>query len=357
MNVLVTGSDGYIGSRLVPYLTERGHQVTGLDAGFYRDGRLGEGWPAVPASRTGDVRRITAADLAGFDAVVHLAELSNDPLGQHDPELTYDINYRGSVRLARAAREAGVPRFVYTSSCSVYGAGGDEPRTETSPTAPQTVYARCKVLVEGALAALADDRFSPTVLRNATAYGPSPRMRFDLVLNNLAGLAWTTGEIRMVSDGTPWRPLVHVLDICRAVACTLQAPRRQVHNEVFNVGDDAENYRVRDIAEVVADVFPGCRLAFGPGGDDRRSYRVSFRKIADRLPGFRCRYTARAGAAELRALFEQVGLSRGMFEFRAYTRLRQLEHLLATGAVDRHLYWTAAPGVRPAAEPAGAQRP
>lgn len=353
VNVLVTGSGGYIGSRLVPYLADRGHRVTGLDTGFYDDGVLADGLPPVPAARVQDIRRVTAADLVGFDAVVHLAELSNDPLGQHDPEITYDINYRGSAGLARAAKAAGVPRFVYASSCSVYGAGGDEPRTERSATDPQTAYAHCKVLLERALAELADDDFSPTILRNATAYGPSPRMRFDLVLNNLAGLAWTSREIRMVSDGTPWRPLVHVLDICQAVACALEAPRERVHGEIFNVGDDRENYRVREIAEIVAETFPGCALTFGSSGGDRRSYRVSFEKIAAGLPGFRCLHTARTGAAELRALFERVGLTRAMFEFRAHTRLRQLEHLRATGAVDRALYWVARPAAaRPPVEAA-----
>ena len=352
VNVLVTGSGGYIGSCLVPYLAGRGHRVTGLDTGFYDDGVLFEGFPPTPPARVQDIREVTAADLAGFDAVVHLAELSNDPLGQHDPAVTYDINYRGSVGLARAARAAGVRRFVYTSSCSVYGAGGDEPRTETSPIDPQTAYARCKVLVEQALTALADDAFSPTMLRNATAYGPSPRMRFDLVLNNLAGLAWTAREIRMVSDGTPWRPLVHVLDICQAVAVVLEAPAERVHGEVFNVGDDRENYRVREIAEIVAEVFPGCALTFGSSGGDRRSYRVSFEKIATRLPGFHCRHTARTGATELRALFERVGLTRATFEFRAHTRLRQLEHLRATGALDARLYWVSRPPARPPVEAA-----
>lgn len=199
---------------------------------------------------------MTEDDLRGFDAVVHLAELSNDPLGQFDPRVTYEINYRGSVGLARACRRAGVQRFIYSSSCSVYGVGTDDHKTEESDVNPQTAYAECKALVERELFEMADDSFSPVFLRNATAYGPSPRMRFDLVLNNLAGLAWTTGEIRMTSDGTPWRPLVHVLDICQAIACCLEAPREAVHNQIFNVGCDEENYRVREIASIVARVFP-----------------------------------------------------------------------------------------------------
>jgi nucleoside-diphosphate-sugar epimerase len=216
---------------------------------------------------------------------VHLAELSNDPLGQLSPHITYAINHQGSVALARLCKAAGVPRFVYTSSCSVYGiGGGSEYKTETSTPQPQTAYAECKVLVERDVSALADATFSPTFLRNATAYGPSPRMRFDLVLNNLAGLAWTTKRIHMTSDGTPWRPLVHVLDICEAIACTLEAPREAIHNEIFNVGKTSENYQVREIAEIVAEVFPGCDLVFGTSDGDNRSYRVSFDKIATHLP-------------------------------------------------------------------------
>ena len=248
MKLLVTGTDGYIGVLLADVLAKRGHHVTGLDAGFYRDGLLYNG--VLPPARQikQDVRDITHKDLRGYDAVVHLAELSNDPLGQHNPELTFQINHRGSVALATKCKEVGIARFVYTSSCSVYGVASSENVTETSPTNPQTAYAECKVLVERDVSALADNNFSPTFLRNATAFGASPRMRFDIVLNNLAGLAWTTKEIKMISDGTPWRPLVHVLDICDAVACALDAPREIVHNQVFNVGDNGQNYRVREIA-------------------------------------------------------------------------------------------------------------
>lgn len=339
MKLLVTGTDGYIGVLLADVLAQRGHDVTGLDTGFYLDGLLYNG--VRPAARRvkQDIRRITDDDLRGFDAVVHLAELSNDPLGQHNPKLTFEINHLGSVALAQKAKDVGVTRFIYTSSCSVYGVASNENVTEQSPTNPQTAYAQCKVLVERDVSALADDDFSPTFLRNATAFGASPRMRFDIVLNNLAGLAWTTREIKMISDGTPWRPLVHVLDICDAVACTLDAPRQVVHNQVFNVGDNAQNYRVREIAEIVAEVFPGCQLSFGDNGADNRSYRVNFDKINSDLPGFRCRRDAPVGAKELRSVFERINMTRELFDFRAFTRLKQLEHLLQTTQIDSQFYW------------------
>ena len=341
MKVLVTGIDGYIGAQLSALLLERGHDVTGLDAGYYRDGWLyGDENRRVPFCINRDIRHITEDDLRGFDAIVHLAELSNDPLGQHNPELTYQINHRGTVELAKRAIRAAVPRFVYTSSCSIYGvADGGDYKTEASEPHPQTAYAKCKVLVERDLSGLASDDFSPTFLRNATAYGPSPRMRFDLVLNNLAGFAWTTKEIKMTSDGSPWRPLVHVLDIAHAIACALEAPRQMVHNQVFNVGATSENYQVREIAQAVADVFPGCKLSFGKSDGDNRSYRVRFDKIHDLLPGFRCQRDVRTGASELLALFQRIGMSVETFEFRAYTRLKQLQHLLQTGQIDKDFYW------------------
>lgn len=339
MNVLVTGIDGYIGSVLASVLLERGHDVVGLDTGFYREGLLYNSGRDYPKIVSADTRNITESDVAGFDAVVHLAELSNDPLGQLNPDLTYAINYGASSALAETCKHAGVSRFVYTSSCSVYGAGQDELRTEESPPNPQTAYAHCKVLVEHAVSELADDDFSPTFLRNATAYGPAPRMRFDIVLNNLAGLAWTTSEIKMRSDGTPWRPLVHVRDICEAIACTLEAPRDTVHNEVFNVGDTAENYRVRDIAKIVADAFPGCTMTLGENDEDNRSYRVSFEKISSQLPGFRCRHTAAIGAEQLYDLFSRIHLTPEQFQFRAFTRLKQLQHLRATQQIDDAFFW------------------
>lgn len=342
MKILVTGTDGYIGSLLAPLLIEAGHEVDGLDTGLYRDGWLytdGGASHTWPRTFGRDLRGVGRADLLGYDAVVHLAELSNDPLGETNPEVTYEINHLGSVALATAAREAGVRRFVYASSCSVYGVGGGDAVTEESPVNPQTAYARCKVLVERDLGALATAGFSPTFLRNATAFGASPRMRFDIVLNNLAGLAWTTGRIAMTSDGTPWRPLVHALDISQAVRLVLEAPAEAVHAEVFNVGDNSQNYTVREIAGVVAESFPGCQLSFGAPSADNRSYRVNFDKIRRHLPAFRCAWDARAGAQQLRRLFERIGMSRETFEFRAFTRLKQIHHLLETGQIDDRYYW------------------
>lgn len=339
MKVLVTGSGGYIGVVLAPVLMERGHEVTGLDTGFYNPAWLFGGGSRSPGCIGKDLREVTAEDLAGFDAVVHMAELSNDPLGQLKPRITYQINHQGSVRLAQKCKEAGVRRFIYTSSCSVYGIGTDEYKTEQSALQPQTAYAECKVLVERDVSALASDDFSPTFLRNATAFGASPRMRFDLVLNNLAGLAWTTREIRMTSDGKPWRPLVHILDIAEAVACTLAAPRDVVHNEVFNVGSTEQNYRVREIAEIVAETFPGCTTTFGTNDGDNRSYRVSFDKIHAQLPNFSCRFDARTGAQQLRSVFEFISMTRADFEARDFTRLKQLNYLIDTRQIDDDFFW------------------
>lgn len=340
MRVLLTGSDGYLGSMLAPQLIKEGHEVIGLDTGFYKDAALFQGASATPLTLCKDLRRMEVKDLEGFDAVVHMAELSNDPLGQLAPEVTYGINHLGSVHLANMARLAGVARFVYTSSCSVYGVTEGDFIDEESPVDPQTTYAVCKTLVERDLKKLADDDFSPVFLRNATAYGASPRMRFDIVLNNLAGLAWTTGEIRMTSDGSPWRPLVHGLDIAHAITEVLKAPREAVHNEVFNVGDTNHNYRVREIAEVVAEVFPGCEVAFGPPNEDNRSYRVSFAKIRRHLPNFRCAWDARRGAQQLFHLFKKIDLTPEVFQHRSFTRLKQLEYLIRTRQIDGQFFWT-----------------
>jgi nucleoside-diphosphate-sugar epimerase len=342
MNILVTGADGYIGFHVCSLLEERGHGVTGLDAGYYREGWL---YPALgaqlPRCINKDIRRIATEDLIGFDAVVHLAELSNDPLGALNTELTYEINHHGSVELAKKCIAAGVPRFVYTSSCSVYGTGdGKSYKTEESPLNPLTAYAHCKVLVEENVSALASDNFSPTFLRNATAYGVSPRMRFDLVLNNLAGFAWVDKEIRMTSDGTPWRPLVHVRDIANAIRSVLEAPRDLIHNQIFNVGATSENYQIRGIAEVVAETFPGCKLIVGNSDGDNRSYRVSFEKISLLLPSFRCENNCRTGAGELLDVFTRIDMARETFDFRSYTRLKQLQHLLRTKQLDEHFYWS-----------------
>lgn len=340
MKILVTGTEGYLGSLLAPVLMKRGHEVTGVDTGFYKAGWLYNGMELTPKTLAKDIRHITAEDLQGIEAVVHMAEISNDPAGQLSPTITYEINHRGSVRLAELARAAGVKRFVYMSSCSVYGVATGHDVTEESPVNPQTAYAECKTLVERDVTPLANDDFSPTFLRNATAFGASPRMRFDIVLNNLSGLAWTTKEIKMLSDGTPWRPLVHGLDIAKAIVCTLDAPREAVHNQVFNVGDTAHNYQVRQIAETVADVFKGCALSFGENGSDNRSYRVSFEKINEQLPGFKCEWDVRRGAQQMFDLFSQIKMSPDVFLHRGFTRLKQLEHLINTGQIDKEFFWS-----------------
>ncbi len=346
MKILVTGTEGYIGARMAPILAGRGHEVTGLDTGFYRDGCLyidPISMPMAPRTLYRDLRTLGPRDFEGFDAVVHLAELSNDPLGENRPEITFKINHEGSVRIAQAAKQAGVKRFVYASSCSVYGVGsGGDFLDETSPVNPQTAYANCKVNVERDLKPLADDKFCVSFMRNSTAYGPSPRMRFDIVLNDLCALAWTKKKIAMVSDGSPWRPIVHIEDIIEAVRCTLEAPADAVNGEVFNVGSTAENYRIREIAAIVAEAFPGCEVTAGPPSSDNRSYRVNFDKIATRLPGFQARWTAKRGAEELRALFERIEFSAEMHAFRAFTRLKQLRFLQRTHQVDDDLFWRAA---------------
>lgn len=343
MKLLVTGVEGYIGCLLAPRLQARGHDIVGLDTGYYRDGWLFSDRalvPSFPRTINRDIREVERADLEGVDAVVHMAELSNDPLGENNPELTFQINHQASVRLAELARDAGVKRFVYTSSCSVYGlADGAEPMNERSATNPQTAYAKCKTMVERDVGAMASPGFSPTFLRNATAYGASPRMRFDIVLNNLCGIAATAGQIVMTSDGTPWRPLVHVLDICEAIACVLDAPQDAVHGEVFNVGHDADNYQVREIAQIVAQTYPGCELLFGPPGGDNRSYRVSFAKIHERLPAFRCAWDARKGARQIHDVLKRIAVDSAVFNARPFTRLKQIKYLSLSGQVDDRLFW------------------
>jgi nucleoside-diphosphate-sugar epimerase len=341
MKVFLTGSDGYIGCMLAQMLLDRGHEVTGLDTGFHRAGWLYNGLKALPETLSKDIRNITVDDLKGHDAIVHLAELSNDPVGELAPNITYDINHVGTVELAKKAKQAGVQRFVYFSSCSVYGASSTRASDETSPTEPLTAYAKCKLMVERDLTPMADDNFTPTFLRNATAYGPSPRMRFDLVVNNLSGLAWTTKEIKMDSDGTPWRPLVHLLDICQAACCALEAPRQAVHKQVFNVGDNNENYQVKDIAKIVSDTFPGCKLTIGTRGGDKRDYRVNFDKIHSVLPSFKCKFNVPSGARQLLRVFQTIDMTPEIFQSRGHTRLKQIQHLLKTKQIDADFFWTA----------------
>jgi nucleoside-diphosphate-sugar epimerase len=342
MKVFVTGVHGYIGAVLAPYLIERGMTVVGLDVGYYRDGWLfsdNGSMRVQPYTLNKDLRDIAAADLEGCEAIAHLAELSNDPLGQNNPRVTHEINHRGSLALAQLARRAGIGRFVYTSSCSVYGAGtGDFVDERTAPK-PQTAYAECKVLVERDVGQLAAADFCPVFLRNATAYGPSPRMRFDIVLNDLSAMAHTSRRIAMTSDGSPWRPVVHILDICEAIYLALIAPAEAVRGKVFNVGENSENYRVRELAAIVAEEFPGCELSVGSSSGDNRSYRVNFDRIHSELPGFRCRRTARDGARELRQLFERIEMGADTYAFRAFTRLKQLKYLQQTGQIDAEFRW------------------
>lgn len=342
MKIFVTGSDGYIGTRFTARLLRQGHSVTGFDTGLYRDGWLyseQRNNPLIPQTINKDLRNIAASDLDGHDAVVHLAELSNDPLGQNNPEVTYNINHHGSVKLAKLAKQAGIPRFVYASSCSVYGQAVSDWVDETSPTNPQTAYADCKVRVENDVGPMADRNFCVTFMRNATAYGASPRIRFDIVINDLCALAWTTKRIAMTSDGTPWRPVTHVDDICLAMECALAADPAAVNGRIFNVGADTENYRIREIAETVAAVMPGCEVTIGSSAGDTRSYRVSFKKIAAELPGFKAQWTARRGIEQLHDLFRRIEMSKDTYEFRAFTRLKQLRYLKQTGQVDENLFW------------------
>lgn len=342
MRILVTGTEGYIGSLLAPILIQRGHEVVGIDTGYYRDGWLYSRQADTPLQAmtiNKDLRNINKEDLEGFDAVVHLAELSNDPLGQNKPEITHKINHLGSVDIAKLCKEVGVKRFVYTSSCSVYGAGTSDFLDESSETNPQTAYAECKVNVERDLSQLADDTFSPVYLRNGTAYGASPRMRFDIVLNDLSALAWTEKNIAMLSDGLPWRPLVHVLDICKAIYCSLEAPTDSIHDQVFNVGDSTANYQIKEIAEIVGNEFPGCKVTFGDSTGDNRSYRVNFDKITNNLPGFSCDWNAKKGAEQLHSVFKQIDMSAETFKAKPFTRLKQLKYLISTNQIDDEFFW------------------
>lgn len=340
MRVLVTGTEGYLGCLTAADLLKAGHSVLGVDTGYYKNGWLYPGLEQVPQTLALDIRHLRPEHLEGVEAIVHMAELSNDPIGDLIGDVTYDINHHGSVHLAEAAKAAGVSRFVYMSSCSVYGVA-DGVVDETSDVSPQTAYAKCKALVERDVSALANDNFSPTFLRNATAFGASPRMRFDIVLNNLSGLAWTTNKIVMTSDGSPWRPLVHALDIAKAIRMTLESPRERVHGEIFNVGSDRNNYTVRDIAQIVAAEFPGCELTFGDPSADNRSYRVAFDRIQQVLPGYDTDWDAAAGAAQLHKVFQSIDMDTETFTGRGHTRLKQIEHLMRTSQVDSQLFWSA----------------
>jgi nucleoside-diphosphate-sugar epimerase len=340
MRVLVSGHHGYIGSILVPLFGAAGHEVVGLDTYMYEGCDFGEELaPPVPAIRK-DVRDATPADLEGFDAVIHLAALSNDPVGDLNPDCTFAINHRASVSLARAAKQAGVERFLFASSCSLYGAAGQDWIDESAEFNPVTPYGESKVLAERDIGALADDSFSPTFLRNATAHGLSPRHRGDLVVNNLTAFAFATGEVLMQSDGTPWRPLVHIEDISRAFLGLMQAPREQVHGEAFNVGADEENYRIRDIARIVEETVSGSRVALADGaGPDKRSYRVSFAKLQRAFPELHPTWTVRASVEQMLDAYRDNGLDITDFKGSRFMRIARLKELMAAGRLDEALRW------------------
>ena len=341
MKVLITGHLGYIGPIAIRVFKAAGHHVTGLDVGYFRDCIASGAVAAAPHDEiVRDIRDVRPEDVAGMDAVLHLAGLSNDPMGQLNPELTYDINHQATIRLAKLAKEAGASRFIFASSCSIYGAAGanDRPLNESAPQNPVSAYAVSKVRSEEGLSELADDDFSPVYLRNATAYGVSPRIRFDLVLNNLMGWAMATGKVRVMSDGTPWRPLVHIEDISRAALAAVEAPRRTVHDEAFNIGTNSANYQVRDIAEAIAASVPGSTLEItSETGGDPRSYRVDFTKALNGLPGFAPRWTLERGCREVSDWFSEGRLNGEPYDSRRFIRLKQLRHLIETGAVDSDL--------------------
>ncbi|MDQ3671853.1 MAG: SDR family oxidoreductase [Actinomycetota bacterium] len=346
MKVLVTGHHGYIGSVLAPLLADSGHEIVGLDTFYYRGCDLADEAALEPALAL-DVRDLSSRVLEGFDAVVHLAALSNDPLGDLDAGWTYSINLDGTMALAHAAKEAGVPRFVFASSCSMYGAAeGDELVGEDAPLRPLTSYAESKVRAEEGLRELAGDGFSPVSMRNATAYGASPRLRLDIVLNNLVAWAHTTGAIKLLSDGRSWRPLVHIRDIAKATLALLAAPADELAGDAFNIGSAAQNYRIRDLAEIVHGRLPDCEVTYaGDASPDPRSYRVDFSKFASRFPECQFEWTAERGADELAAAYERAALTLADFESDRYIRLGRLKHLLESGALDDQLRWIA-PQVR-----------
>jgi nucleoside-diphosphate-sugar epimerase len=356
MRVLVAGDRGYIGAVLVPFLHASGHEVDGLDLGLYEGCDLGPALSGTAQSPDRDMRNVTPPDLAGYDAVVCLAALSNDPLGDLNPAATYSVNLDGTLNLAKAAKEAGVQRFLFSSSCSLYGAAGSVGVGEDAQMFPVTPYGQSKVDAERELALLADDNFSPAYLRNATAYGASTRLRLDIVVNNLTAVAFTTGKVHLQSDGTPWRPLVHIEDISRAFLAALEAPRETIHNQAFNVGRDEDNVQIRDVAEMVREAVPGSELTFAEGaGPDLRNYRADFSKLNDTFPALRLQWSVRDGIKELLAAYAEHGLTHDDFTSSRFVRLRRINELLAAGIVDETLRRCApghltAPGVGTTAE-------
>lgn len=349
MRILVTGHKGYIGTVMVPMLLTENHELVGLDSDLFAQCTFDDSIVEIPEIKK-DLRDVQVADLEGFEAIIHLAGISNDPIGNLNPDLTYEINHLASVRLAELAKKVGIPRFLFSSSCSTYGAAGDDMLTEEAEFNPVTPYGHSKVLVEQDVAKLADDNFSPTFLRNATAYGVSPRHRFDLVLNNLVAYALTTGQVYLKSDGTPWRPIVHIEDISRAFIAVLNAPREIVHNQAFNVGINEENYRISELAEIVQETVPGCRIEYAvDAGPDKRTYRADFSKIARMLPEFKPQWNARRGAQQAYEAYQKVGLKLEDFEGPKFKRIDHIKNLLKTKRLDETLRWREEKSPSPAA--------
>ena len=346
MKVLVTGNNGYIGTVLTPLLMQAGHEVTGMDTNLFERSHFLGDLPSVQTIQK-DVRDVSESDLEGFDAIIHLAGLSNDPLGDYRPQLTETINARASIDVAKAAKSAGVERFIFASSCSNYGAAGDDFLDESSDFNPVTPYGESKVKVEQAVTKMASDSFSPVFLRASTAYGLSPRIRFDLVINNLTAWAFTTKQVYLKSDGTPWRPVVHVEDISRAYLAALEAPRDAVHNRAFNVGSTTENYQISELAEIVNDIVPDCSIEYAPdAGPDKRCYRVNCERIATELPNFKPQWTARRGVEQLYEAYCRAKIELDEFEGPKYKRIAHVKQLIDAGVLTPDLRWTADQGHR-----------